>query len=250
MADPPAFGQPDRMQSILYESGADDQGGVHTNSGVGNKAAFLLTDGGTFNGHTVGAIGLEKTARIFYVVETTLLTSGSDYADLADDLQQACTASIGTAGITSGDCAQVAEAVAATEMSLQPVTGAAVPDAPVCPAGATPVDLFFDDFDGTTAGPLASPGSNAGLNDEYTKAIRSSSADPHRRIRRHDRRRASRRAGVPALRTRVLVRVSDTTAASREQRTACDQQTASGCPSTTLHRRWWAKFPGRLASRA
>jgi Zn-dependent metalloprotease len=30
--------------------GEDDSGGVHTNSGVNNKAAFLMTDGGTFGG--------------------------------------------------------------------------------------------------------------------------------------------------------------------------------------------------------
>lgn len=151
MADPPVYWQPDRMQSSLYYSGTEDGGGVHYNSGIGNKAAYLLTDGGSFNEHAVGAIGLEKTARIFYVAETTLLTSGSDYADLYDDLQQACTASIGTAGISAPDCAQVGEAVAATEMNLQPVTGAAVPDAPVCPAGTTPVDLFFDSFEAGTS---------------------------------------------------------------------------------------------------
>ena len=163
MANPPAYDQPDRMQNSVYYSGADDQGGVHTNSGIANKAAYLLTDGGTFNGHVVGAIGLAKTARVFYVANSTLLTSGSDYADLYDALQQACTASIGTGGITSGDCAQVAQAVAATEMDLQPITGAAVPDAPVCSAGTTPVDLFFAGFEGgapgwSTANPV---GSNA-----------------------------------------------------------------------------------------
>ena len=163
MADPPAYGQPDRMQSSLYYSDAEDQGGVHTNSGIANKAAYLLTDGGTFNGHVVGAIGLAKTARVFYVANTTLLTSGSDYADLYDALQQACTASIGIGGMTSGDCVQVAQAVAATEMDLQPVTGAAVPDAPVCSAGATPVDLFADGFEAGAPGwsTTVSVGSNA-----------------------------------------------------------------------------------------
>jgi hypothetical protein len=147
MANPPAYGQPDRMQSALYYSGSQDNFGVHRNSGVGNKAAFLMTDGGPFNGHVVGAIGLEKTAHIFYVATTTLLTSGSDYADLHDDLLQACTALIGTAGISSVDCYQVGEAVAATEMNLQPVTGAAAPDAPICPPGTTTVSLFADSFE-------------------------------------------------------------------------------------------------------
>ena len=49
MANPPAFGDPDRMGSPNYAEDPffDDQGGVHTNSGVANKAAFLITDGGT-----------------------------------------------------------------------------------------------------------------------------------------------------------------------------------------------------------
>ena len=151
MADPPAYNQPDRMTSALYHSAMDDNGGVHYNSGVADKATFLMTDGGTFNGHVVGALGMVKTARVFYVAATTLLTSGSDYADLYDDLQQACIASIGTVGITSGDCAQVLEAVAATEMNLQPVTGAAVPDAPVCSAGQVVQDLFLDSFETGTS---------------------------------------------------------------------------------------------------
>src|SRR6476620_5352850 len=55
MKNPPAFGDPDMMQSANYFSGPGDNAGVHTNSGVNNKAAFLMTDGGTFNGKTVTA---------------------------------------------------------------------------------------------------------------------------------------------------------------------------------------------------
>ena len=40
MQNPPAFGDPDRMTSAFYYRGADDNGGVHTNSGVNNKAAY------------------------------------------------------------------------------------------------------------------------------------------------------------------------------------------------------------------
>ncbi len=140
MADPPAASvpQPDRMTSAIYHSGTDDNGGVHYNSGVGNKAAYLLTEGGSFNGHVVGAIGPAKTAHIFYVTNAQLLTSGSDYADLYDVLQQACSMSIGTAGITSGDCVQVGEAVAATEMNLQPTTGAPCPRPRCAPPGRSP----------------------------------------------------------------------------------------------------------------
>ena len=45
------------MTSPLYYPGADDNGGVHTNSGINNKAAYLMVDGGTFNGQTIAAPG-------------------------------------------------------------------------------------------------------------------------------------------------------------------------------------------------
>ena len=62
---------------------ADDSGGVHTNSGVNNKAAFLMTDGGTFNGRTVTGPRASRRSRASTTrSQTALLTSGSDYADL------------------------------------------------------------------------------------------------------------------------------------------------------------------------
>ena len=110
METPGAYGDPDRMTSPSYTADASeiDAGGVHTNSGVNNKAAFLITDGGSFNGRTVTGLGAAKTARIYYEVETAMLTSASDYADLGSALPQACTNLVGTAGITAADCTEVA----------------------------------------------------------------------------------------------------------------------------------------------
>ncbi len=147
MKNPPAFNDPDRMQSSLYWSSVSDNGGVHTNSGVNNKAAYLMTDGATFNGKTVTGIGVDKVAQLYYYVETQLLTSGSDYADLHSALQQACGNLTGTHGISSADCAEVKDAVDATEMHLQPTTVAAVPEAPVCSTGQTPTYRFKDDME-------------------------------------------------------------------------------------------------------
>ncbi len=86
MKDPTIFGDPDRMLSPYYFSDPNerDGGGVHLNSGVGNKSAYLMTDGGTFNGQTVTGLGLEKAAQLYYTVDTSMLVSGSDYADLAN----------------------------------------------------------------------------------------------------------------------------------------------------------------------
>ena len=153
MENPPAFGDPDRMTSPNYTADPDelDGGGVHTNSGVNNKAAFLITDGGTFNGETVTGLGITKASMIYYRVEVAYLTSASDYADLYNALQQACSDLVGTGGITVADCAEVTDAVNATEMDVSP-PAAPNPEAPVCPAGQTVSDLFFDDLENTASG--------------------------------------------------------------------------------------------------
>ncbi len=85
-----AFPQPDMMSSHYYYTGTEDNGGVHYNSGINNKAVYLMTDGSTFNGQTVTGLGITKVAKIYYEAQTNLLTSGSDYLDLSNDLVQAC----------------------------------------------------------------------------------------------------------------------------------------------------------------
>ena len=45
MINPPSFGDPDKMTSTLYFGGPQDSHGVHTNSGVDNKAAYLIARG-------------------------------------------------------------------------------------------------------------------------------------------------------------------------------------------------------------
>jgi len=152
MSNPPAYGDPDRMTSPNYTCDPDEQdnGGVHTNSGVANKAAYLITDGGTFNGKTITGLGIAKAARIFYKAQTSLLTSASDYLDLYNALQQACTLLVGTNGITSADCTQVKNALDAVEMNQQPI-GCSAPEAPVCTSGF-PVDLFKDDLENPSSG--------------------------------------------------------------------------------------------------
>ena len=129
---------PDRMTSPNYtiDQNEGDDGGVHTNSGVNNKAAYLITDGtagepgGTFNGRTITGLGITKAARIYYEVETAFLTSGSDYADLGSALPQACDNLVGTVGITAADCTQVRGAVAATRDGHGPAERRRAPEAP------------------------------------------------------------------------------------------------------------------------
>jgi hypothetical protein len=152
MKNPPAKGDPDSILSPYYQCSWDDGGGVHTNSGVGNKAAYLLTDGGTFNGYTINSLGLDKVAKIFYQVQTNYLTSGSDYQDLADYLYEACGDLIDTYGIEASDCDEVRKAVNAVHMYALPDKCKNI-DPPLCNAGVPlKPHLFDDDMEDTGSG--------------------------------------------------------------------------------------------------
>lgn len=127
-----------------------DSGGVHYNSGVGNKAASLMTDGGTFNGYTVSGLGLAKMWKIYYTTENMLI-SGADYYDLYLALPAACRNLVGVAGtgITATNCAQVDKVVRATEMNKNPtVADSFTPWSTSCPS-STPSrhTLFAEGFE-------------------------------------------------------------------------------------------------------
>jgi Zn-dependent metalloprotease len=148
MSNPPALQDPDMMSSQYYYEGEGDNGGVHWNSGVNNKAVYLMVEGGTFNAKTVSPLGWEKVGAIYYEVNTNLLTSGADYSDLYYALQQACASLIGTHGIIADDCIAVKNAIDAVQMNGQPATNYN-PDAPLCPI-STPVVAFADDLENGT----------------------------------------------------------------------------------------------------
>lgn len=63
-------------------TGTADSGGVHINSGIGNKAFFLAVDGGThhLSGVTVTGIGPTDAARIWYRALTVYMTAGTNFA--------------------------------------------------------------------------------------------------------------------------------------------------------------------------
>jgi bacillolysin len=162
MKNPPAFNQPDKMTSPLFWKSVDDNGGVHVNSGINNKAVFLMVDGGTFNGKTITGLGITKVAKIYYRAQTTLLTSGSNYNDLYNYVNQSCTSLVGTSGITFGDCVQVKNALLAVEMDKQPTLNYQ-PQASLCPVGKIPTNTFFDNVEGSSKWnfvPLIPLGSN------------------------------------------------------------------------------------------
>ncbi len=137
LKDPTKYDQPDRLTSSLWTADQQyrDSGGVHTNSGPGNKTAYLLTQGDTFNGYTIRGIGLAKAFKIYWTAEN-LMTSGTDYKDLFNVLPLSCRKNIGKTGtyITEDDCAQVDKAVRATELYKDPASAAPVAT-PYCTTG-------------------------------------------------------------------------------------------------------------------
>ena len=153
MANPPAKDQPDRTGSNLYDADlafADD-GGVHGNSGIVNKTAYLISQGGTFNGRTVTGIDpasdpadIQKSAVIWYQA-SQLLTSGADFQQLGEVLRSVCRGMVGKGDISGEDCDQVDAAVAATELAISP-KAAPIAKAPVCTSGA-PVDAWSEGFE-------------------------------------------------------------------------------------------------------
>ena len=117
-SDPTQFDDPDKKTSENWYDGGDNSSFVHINSGVGNKTAFLIADGGSFNGQEITGIGMDKSYALWWEIQHQL-TESSDYAELATALPAACkiNADGGVAGTTADDCANVEKAVAATELA-------------------------------------------------------------------------------------------------------------------------------------
>ncbi|MBN3553868.1 peptidase M4 family protein [Fictibacillus nanhaiensis] len=86
MSDPTKYGDPDHY-SVRY-TGTSDNGGVHINSGIINKAAYLLAVGGTHYGVTVPAIGNQKVGAIYYRANTVYLTASSNFSQARAALVQ------------------------------------------------------------------------------------------------------------------------------------------------------------------
>ncbi|AFH66221.1 M4 family metallopeptidase [Paenibacillus caseinilyticus] len=108
LSNPAAYGDPDHY-SKRY-TGTADNGGVHTNSGINNKAAYLLAQGGTHYGVSVQGIGREKTGKIYYRALTVYLTPSSNFRNMRQAAIQAATDLYGS---TSAEAASVKAAYTA-----------------------------------------------------------------------------------------------------------------------------------------
>lgn len=61
-------------------TGTLDNGGVHINSSINNKAAYLVSEGGTHYGVEVEGIGREATEQIYYRALDLYLTNSSNFS--------------------------------------------------------------------------------------------------------------------------------------------------------------------------
>ncbi|RIW28612.1 peptidase M4 family protein [Bacillus salacetis] len=87
MSNPAKYGDPDHY-SVRY-TGTGDNGGVHTNSGIINKQAYLLSEGGSHYGVNVTGIGRDKLGEIYYRMNTVYLTSSSTFSQARSAAVQA-----------------------------------------------------------------------------------------------------------------------------------------------------------------
>ncbi len=129
---PSCFDDPEKVSDGRYACGDDDNGGVHTNSGVPNHAFALAVDGGTYNGIEVEGIGLTRAAHVWWRAMSVYQAPTSGFSDHADLVGLACSDLISApltdpaTGMTSADtldagsCAQVERAMQAVEMRSPP----------------------------------------------------------------------------------------------------------------------------------
>jgi Zn-dependent metalloprotease len=76
--DDPVLGKDPQPATMAgYVDTTDDDGGVHTNSGIPNHAFYLAAT-------AIGGNAWEKAGKIWYDTLTTRLTATSDFRDLAE----------------------------------------------------------------------------------------------------------------------------------------------------------------------
>jgi Zn-dependent metalloprotease len=130
MARPPARSTFDPVASVTrvhpdhmnqFHTMTFDDGGVHINSGIPNKVAFLIAAGGTHNGITVSGIGRAKTASLYFEVLTTpWLTNGANFNEARNMTvwRAQIAATTGKYGFTAADACVVVNAFASVGLGL------------------------------------------------------------------------------------------------------------------------------------
>jgi Zn-dependent metalloprotease len=117
---PQTFGHPDRMSEYSNQGGADN-GGVHSNNGILNKAAYFLSQelAHTHPDNNVWVLGIghQKMGKLYYAVEAGI-TSGYQFIDFRNSLVARADnwAGNGTHGFSSFSACRVRRAFFAVEL--------------------------------------------------------------------------------------------------------------------------------------
>ena len=85
MENPGLYGQPDHYSKRLVAPISNDNGGVHTNSGIANQAFYLAIESGTnrtsgIRVQGVGASNREQIEKVFYRGFAQLMPSNANFS--------------------------------------------------------------------------------------------------------------------------------------------------------------------------
>ena len=126
LSDPPSRSQPDHMQSAVDGNGtgyrnlalSNDNGGVHTNSGITNKVAYLMAEGDTHNGFPVQGIGDTKVGDLSWYVMVRLPSNATLARMASDTIDRAARwAYTSSRGFTDQDACDVRNAFASVGLA-------------------------------------------------------------------------------------------------------------------------------------
>lgn len=138
-------------------TGTGDNGGVHINSGIANKAFYLAAVGGThhLSGVTVTGMGTTDAARIWYSANANYMTSGTNFSGARTATLNAATAIFGGASAQYNSTANAWCAV-----GVGSCVGTPTPTPTATPGGCTTELLTNGGFEGSVA-PWVNSGTGA-----------------------------------------------------------------------------------------
>ncbi|MBI3110494.1 MAG: M4 family metallopeptidase, partial [Ignavibacteriales bacterium] len=150
--------QPAHMNEFQNLGANEDNGGVHINSGIPNKAAY----------HVITSVGRAKAEIIYYRALSKYLTKNSQFGDCRKAVVQAATDLVGQSGITSADVAAVNSAFDAVGITTTTGTGSGGNEIPPVTGGKQYIAFMIESgqiglFDPSTgqAATFNSPGAAA-----------------------------------------------------------------------------------------
>jgi Zn-dependent metalloprotease len=126
--------QPSTMTEYQNLSADQDNGGVHINSGVPNKAAYLV----------INAITREKAERIYYRALSNYLTRNSQFGDCRKAVEQAANDLKGQSGITDADAAAIGQAFDAVGITATTGAGGGGNDVPPVSGGKSWIAFMLE----------------------------------------------------------------------------------------------------------